>query len=119
MRRGIKTNSRQSQPDSLLRIQRGVKTTLIGCNDPLTIKAIDTRTNEVMRVNVAQAVVATLLSWRALDRKASQSAIARELLDEGCVLANKKGVFVDPVRYRERRATTQKHFESRPVQRAA
>lgn len=113
MKRGLIKESRQSHPGSLHRIQRGVQTTLIS-NDPLTIKCIDVRNNEVIRVNVAQAVVATLLSWRALDRTASQSEIARELLNEGYVLGNSKGVFVNPASYRARKvaAPDSKYFRS-------
>jgi hypothetical protein len=106
-RRGPRKSSRQSNPGSLERLQRGIKTTLVGCNDPLEIKCIDMRDGrrEAMRVNVAQAVVATMLSWRPLQSGVSQSAIARELLNEGCVLGNSKGVFVNPVSYRARRVS--------------
>jgi hypothetical protein len=104
MRRGLRKSLRQGNPGSLMLARRDVQTTLVGCNDPLTIKCIDVRNNEVMRVNVAQAVVATMNSWCALDRTASQSEIARELLNEGYVLANSKGVFVHTGHYVMRRA---------------
>jgi hypothetical protein len=84
----------------LIRAQRDVTTTLVGCNDPLVIKCVDMRNNEVMQVNVAQAVVATMNSWCALDRTVSQSAVARELLNEGCLLSNLKGIFYNPKRFR-------------------
>jgi hypothetical protein len=98
MRRGIRTASRQSQPFSLLRLQRTVKHSVYGAeSQPKTINCLDTRTGEQMMVSESETYGAVCNSFCTLNRR-PLSVVMRELLEAGFTLANSKGFFSYPVK---------------------
>jgi hypothetical protein len=98
MRRGLRKSLRQSQPGSLERLQRGIKHTVHGIEDqPETVNCLDMRTGQRLMVSESAVYAATFNSFHTLYGK-PQSVIMRELLNDGAVLANSKGIFWLPRR---------------------
>ncbi|PYS52411.1 MAG: hypothetical protein DMF68_01495 [Acidobacteria bacterium] len=82
-----------SRPFSLMRAQRDVKVTIVGADETPTVNVLDIRNNRRMMATESEIYGATFNSFSTLDRRASRSDVLRQLLDEGTVLANLKGVF--------------------------
>jgi hypothetical protein len=100
MRRGIRKASRQSNPGSLLRLQRTVRNGIYGVElEPKTVHIVDVRNGRELMVSESETYGAVCNSFCTLNRRPF-SVVMRELLAEGTTLANSKGLFTHLKRFR-------------------
>jgi hypothetical protein len=100
MRRGIRKASRQSQPGSLIRLQRTVKHGVYGQeSQSQTVHCLDVRNGRELMVSESETYVAVCNSFCTLNRRPF-SVVMRELLADGVTLANTKGLFTHLKRFR-------------------
>jgi hypothetical protein len=92
---------------SMIRSQRGVNTTIVGSeNEAEDVSCVDTRTDQRLSITETQAYIAVSNSFCPLNGK-SHSEVARELLNQGVILSNSKGLFWRQDRWQARKQAIQ------------